>query len=130
MSFWANKLNGTPTQAPVPVNRDLYPLYTTPTAPQQQSIPQPTEYAPSVRLKRGGHCPECGSDKYLPFGSYAISCSECGYHPRFEQSGHGERSLKTKPGEATPSRQTGDMQTMQGSIAILNTGGGDHIGNI
>jgi hypothetical protein len=63
----------------------------------------------------------------MSYGSYAIACGECGYHPRFEQSGHGERSLNTKPGEATPARQSGDSQTMQGQIATLNAGGGDHI---
>lgn len=128
MSFWANKLNGEPNKAPVLPTRELYTQAIPVVVPQQSSIPQ--DYQPSVRLKQGGRCPDCGSDKYMSYGSYAIACAECGYHPRFEQSGHGERSLQTKPGEATPARQSGDSQTMQGSIATLNAGGGDHIGNI
>lgn len=131
MSFWANKLNGEPNNTPVIPTRDMFgvTVATTPPQPQQQSsISQ--DYKPSVRLKQGGHCPDCGSDKYMTYGSYAVACGECGYHPRFEQSGHGERSLQTKPGEAQPARQPGDSQTMQGSIAILNAGGGDHIGNV
>jgi ribosomal protein S27AE len=126
MSFWASKLNGEQPQTVVP-SRDIFnvgiPI-------PQQSQPQgsiPSDYVPTVRLKQGGHCPDCGSDKYMSYGSYAIACGECGYHPRFEQSGHGERSLNTKPGEATPARQSGDSQTMQGQIATLNAGGGDHI---
>lgn len=132
MSFWANKLNNEPVKtSPIP-SRDLYSLYNSQTipneTPQQLSIPN-QEYKPSVRLKEGGRCPGCNSDKYMSYGSYAIACGECGYHPRFEQSGYGERSLQTKPGEATAARQSGDSQTMQGSIATLNAGGGDHIGN-
>ena len=131
MSFWANKLNNEPVKtAPVP-SRDLFSLYNSPAIPQQarqqHSIPANQEYQPSVRLKEGGHCPGCGSDKYMQYGSYAIACGECGYHPRFEQSGYGERSLQTKPGEAKAARQPGDSQTMAGAIAVLNTGGGDHI---
>lgn len=131
MSFWANKLNGEqvrPAQIP---SRDLYPVYNSPNippaTPQAPSIPSQEEYVPSVRLKEGGRCPGCGSDKYMTMGSYAIACGECGYHPRFEQSGYGERSLQTKPGEAQAARQSGDSQTMQGSIATLNAGGGDHL---
>jgi ribosomal protein S27AE len=98
-----------------------------------QQIAQPSgiqEYKPDVRLKQGSNCPDCGSDKYMTFGSYAVACGECGYHPRFEQSGHGERTFKTKPGEATPARQPGNHQTMQGAIATLQSGGGDHINNL
>jgi ribosomal protein S27AE len=132
VSFWADKLNGEPVKTtPIPT-RDLFGVGISSTIPQatiqQQSIPE--EYKPTVRLKQGDHCPGCGSDKYMIYGSYAVACGECGYHPRFEQSGYGERSLQTKPGEATPARQSGDNQTMQGSIATLNAGGGDHIGNI
>jgi hypothetical protein len=96
--------------------------------PQAPSIPQQNQdYTPSVRLKEGGRCPGCMSDKYMQYGSYAVACGECGYHPRFEQSGYGERSLQTKPGEAQPARQSGDSQTMAGAIVTLNAGGGDHI---
>lgn len=130
MSFWANKINGQEVKPVAPASRDLFSLYNPVTIPQQ--TPQPDsipnqEYKPSVRLKEGGHCPGCGGDKYMTYGSYAIACGECGYHPRFEQSGYGERSLQTKPGEAQAARQSGDSQTMQGAIAVLNTGGGDHI---
>lgn len=132
MSFWANKLNGEQVQPPQIPSRELYPVFNSPTTPpatpQSHSIPnQEQEYKPSVRLKEGGRCPGCGSDKYMTMGSYAIACGECGYHPRFEQSGYGERSLQTKPGEAQAARQSGDRQTMQGSIATLNAGGGDHL---
>lgn len=130
MSFWANKLNNEPVRPNTVPSRDLYSLYNSQTlpneSPQQLSIPN-QEYTPSVRLKEGGRCPGCGSDKYMTMGSYAIACGECGYHPRFEQSGYGERSLQTKPGEAKPSRQSGDSQTMQGAIATLNAGGGEHL---
>lgn len=131
MSFWANKLNNEPVRQNTVPSRDLYSLYSSPIppaeTPQQSSIPQNQEYTPSVRLKEGGRCPGCGSDKYMTMGSYAIACGECGYHPRFEQSGYGERSLQTKPGEAKPARQSGDSQTMQGAIATLNAGGGEHL---
>ena len=133
MSFWADKLNGTnsvPTSIP---SRELFglhqPVYTPQANSTQQSIQNQQNYQPNVRLKQGGRCPDCGSDKYMSHGSYAIACGECGYHPRFEQSGHGERSLKTQPGEATPARQSADSQTMASSIVTLNAGGGDHIGN-
>lgn len=130
MSFWANKLNNEPVKNNSVPSRDLYGLYSSqtlpPETPQQNSIPN-QEYKPSVRLKEGGRCPGCGSDKYMTMGSYAIACGECGYHPRFEQSGYGEKSLQTKPGEAAPARQSGDSQTMQGAIATLNAGGGDHL---
>lgn len=130
MSFWANKLNGEPVKQPTVPNRELYGIYNPATTPQQvpqtSSIPD-GEYKPTVRLKEGGQCPGCGSDKYMTMGSYAVACGECGYHPRFEQSGYGERSLNTKPGEAQPARQSGDSQTMQGAIATLNAGGGDHL---
>jgi len=134
MSFWADKLNGTPSSnTPIP-SRDLFGLYrpvnTLPSNLSPASIPTGQNYNPNVRLKKGGNCPECGSDKYMQHGSYAITCGECGYHPRFEQSGHGERSLKTEPGSARPARQSGDQQTMQSSIAVLNAGGGDHISSV
>jgi ribosomal protein S27AE len=131
MSFWAQKLNNEPVKTnPIP-SRDLFNLYNAqtipPEVPQQSSIQQNQEYKPSVRLKEGGRCPGCSSDKYMTMGSYAIACGECGYHPRFEQSGYGERSLQTKAGEAKAARQTGDSQTMQSAIATLNAGGGDHL---
>jgi ribosomal protein S27AE len=129
MSFWANKLNGEPVKQNTIPSRDLY-------IPYSQTVPQPLpqqnsisneEYKPNVRLKEGSNCPGCGSDKYMTYGSYAIACGECGYHPRFEQSGYGERNLKTEPGQAQAARQSGDSQTMQGAIATLNSGGGTHL---
>lgn len=132
MSFWENKLNGTDNAQPVIPSRNLYGVYQSPMP--QQHIPQGNQaqeqYQPTVRLKQGSNCPDCGSDKYMTHGSYAIACAECGYHPRFEQSGHGEKSLTTKPGQATPARQPAVTQTMAASIAVLNAGGGDHIGSI
>lgn len=127
MSFWEDKLSGK-NPAPVIPSRTLFNMHNPVGSIQQHSIPQ--SYQPGIRLKQGGSCPYCGSDKYMPHGNYAIACAECGYHPRFEQSGHGERSLKTAPGEAQAARQSGDFQTMQSAIATLNVGGGDHIGNI
>lgn len=128
MSFWASKINGTPPPpAPIP-SRDMFiapqPIPQTQYQPQQ-SIPQ--EYQPTVKLKQGGICPGCGSDKYMQLGERAVACGECGYHPRFEQSGYGERSLSIEKGAVKMARQAGDHQTMQGSLAILETGGGEHI---
>lgn len=123
MSFWANKLNG---QAPTaqPITRELYPttpLYT-PQASQPQAVPMES-YTPTVRLTQGSTCPGCGSTNYRgTVGERAISCPECGYHPRFEQSGYGERSLRTAPGDATPARQISGGQTMQGALAVLKSG--------
>jgi Zn ribbon nucleic-acid-binding protein len=118
MNFWANKLNGNPVQQTVIPSRDLFNI--TGGTAQTPEI-NTSEYVPSVRLKEGGRCPGCSSDRYMSMGSYAIACSECGYHPRFEQTGYGERSLKTKPGEATPARQAeGDFFSLRGAVAQLN----------
>lgn len=130
MSFWAEKLGidpATKSTAP-PLSRDLFPMYNRPAPlPQMPSTPQ-QEYTPSVRLKQGSICPGCGSDKYIgQHGSYAVACGECGYHPRFEQSGYGERSLMSQPGEVAPARQNTNSSTMQASIAALNAGLGEHI---
>jgi len=132
MSFWANKLNGTPAPAQAP-SRDLYGLYTT-QAPvtQQQSIQQPQaaqgQYVPTARLKQGGRCPGCSSDKYMQHGSYAVACAECGYHPRFEQTGYGLPSLASPNGQpAAAARQTGESSSLKASIAQLNAGQGQHI---
>lgn len=132
MSFWANKLNGTPPPAPPIPSRDLYVVYQPPgQSVQVDYIPEkpvPTEgYTPSVRLKQGSICPGCGSDKFMQLGERAVACPECGYHPRFEQSGYGERSLSVEKGSVQNARQAGDHQTMQGSLATLNAGGGEHI---
>lgn len=132
MSFWANKLNGTPT-APIIPSRDMFtmlnPVPTQPQVPQQQSIP---EYTPRVRMTQGGFCPGCGSENYMPHPpgnpERTIACSECGYNPRFQQSTYGLPTLagdKTAPVRAA--RQTNDSQTMQGAMAMLQAGGGDHI---
>lgn len=129
MSFWAQKLGVTAPSKPAvsPVSRELYPMYNGPASPQP--LPQPpAAYTPSVRLKQGSICPGCGSDKYIgQHGSYAIACGECGYHPRFEQSGYGERSLSSQPGEVQAARQNTNSSTMAASIQLLNAGGGDHI---
>lgn len=140
-NFWARKLglNSAPAPAPFRSSNELYPLYTSSEMGQGAVPSQPMavsqgqvqeEYAPDVRLKQGQTCPGCGGDKYFsPSPSYMPVCGECGYNPRFEQSGYGERSLRTEPGQATPSRQTAGGQTMQAAIAVLNAGGGEHIKN-
>lgn len=130
MSFWAQKL-GMTTQSNTPVpspSRDLFPMYNGP-APSPVTAPTPQQtYTPTVRLKQGSICPGCGSDKYMgQHGSYAIACGECGFHPRFEQSGYGERSLSSQPGEVQASRQPANTQTMARAIQMLNAGQGEHI---
>lgn len=129
MSFWANKLNGTPaamtTAAPV---RDLYgmyrPLDTPETAPAQ-------DYAPSVPMTAGSHCPECGTDNYMSNGSYAITCPACGYHPRFKQSGSGIRVPTDPSNKATPARQLDAAGTnLKAQIAQMNANQHSNISNI
>jgi hypothetical protein len=127
MSFWAEKINGTPSSPPLVVpSRDLFNLYT-PQLSQPTAVSQQQDYIPTVKTIEGSTCPDCGSNYYRSFGNYAIACGECGYHPRFEQSGHGTRSLPTDPGVATPARQPKGGQTMKQSIAALNAGLGEHI---
>lgn len=105
------------------------PISTPPFVPQQESIPQPQpEYQPKAKLTKGGFCPECGSPNYRTFGSYAIACGNCGYHPRFQQSGFGEPNLRDDGAQAA--RQSGDRQTVEQGIALLNAGGGDHIKSV
>lgn len=129
MSFWADKLGVTQTSAPTPQpSRDLYGMYNRPAQPQVEQQPQQQVYTPAVRLKQGSICPGCGSDKYMAaIGNYAVACGECGFHPRFEQSGYGERSLASKPGEVVAARQNTNSSTMAASIVALNQGLGDHI---
>lgn len=140
-NFWARKLGITTSPAPAPFQRsnELYPLYTSPevaqgAVPSQQvAVPQgqnqAQEYTPSVRLKQGDTCPGCGGDKYFrPSPSMMPSCGDCGYNPRFEQSGYGERSLPTQKGDkVAAARQVAGGQTMQASLATLQAGGGEHI---
>lgn len=123
MSFWASKLNGEQPKPAVIPSRDMFGLYNTPGYPQpQQSIPQ-QEYVPTRRLTQGGQCPGCGSSSYMPHPpgqpNTTVACSECGYHPRFEQSGYGEGSIRTPGAPTPPARQTGDHQTMGGALAQL-----------
>lgn len=140
-NFWARKLgvaNTAPAPAPFRASTELYPLYSPPTVAQgavpsqQMAVPQgpvpQEEYRPAVRLKQGQTCPGCGGDKYFsPLPSYMPTCGDCGFNPRFEQSGYGERSLKTEPGQATPAHQVAGSQTMQAALVTLNAGGGEHI---
>lgn len=126
MNFWANKLSGTQNTAPPKPSRDLF-AYTTP-APVPQAVPQQTVYTPSVRMTQGSICPGCGSDNYRErINDRAVACPECGYHPRFQQEGYGVRSLRGEGVHATPARQPANTQTMQGAIAALNAGHGEHI---
>lgn len=128
MSFWANKLNGMPVeQTPLPTTRELYPPFVPQQNIMQQHLPAPQPvYTPTSRTTKGSICPGCGSDKYLGrHGDRAVACGECGYHPRFEQSGYLEPNIRSD--EATASRQSGDRQTVQDGLNLLNSGGGDHI---
>jgi hypothetical protein len=134
MNFWANKLQGTPQQAPVAPSRSLFnpvPLpvpNTVPTVPQ--GPPVAPKYVPSVPMTTGSVCPGCGSDNYRPpVAGQAIACGDCGWHPRFQQEGYGLRALRTdKGGPAQPARQVaGQGQTLQAAIAVLNAGGGEHL---
>jgi hypothetical protein len=141
-NFWARKLGLSQAPAPAPFQSttELYPLYTSPTVEQgavpsqqvavpQGQAPQAQEYTPNVRLKHGDTCPGCGGDKYFrPSPSIMPTCGDCGYNPRFEQSGYGERSLPTQKGDkVAAARQVAGSQTMQASLATLNAGGGEHI---
>lgn len=141
-NFWARKLgmSNAPAPAPFQPSNDLYPLYTTPQVGQgavpseqvavpQGQAPQAQEYTPSVRLKQGEICPGCGSDRYFrPQPSYMPTCGDCGYNPRFEQSGYGERSLPNQKGQkVAAARQVASGQTMETSIALLAAGQGEHI---
>jgi hypothetical protein len=128
LSFWADKLNGQPiTPTPV-ISRDLYPATYIPSAPAQQTVPATQSYTPTVRLVQGSTCPGCGSDRYRTNGSYAVACGECGYHPRFEQSGYGTPSLSSAHGSAIAARQIDSQgSSMHASIAELNAGGGVHL---
>lgn len=140
-NYWARKLgvNSTaPAPAPFQRSNELYPLYTAPTVAQgavpseQMAVPQgqiQEEYRPAVRLKQGETCPGCGGDKYFrPSPNIMPTCGECGYNPRFEQSGYGERSLPTQKGEVVKAApQAGNVQRMDIAIATLNAGGGERI---
>jgi len=142
-NFWARKLGLATAPAAAPSfqrSNELFPLYTAPAVAQgavpseqmavpQGQTPQAQEYTPSVRLKQGEMCPGCGSDTYFRSQPSAMPiCAQCGYNPRFEQSGYGERSLPTQKGEkVAAARQVAGGQTMQAAIATLNTGGGERI---
>lgn len=140
-NFWARKLglSNAPAPAPFQPSNDLYPLYTAPKVAQgavpseQVAVPQgqnqAQEYTPSVRLKQGDTCPGCGGDKYFRASpSMMPVCGDCGYNPRFEQSGYGERSLPTQKGDkVAAARQVAGGQTMETSIALLAAGQGEHI---
>lgn len=141
-NYWARKLgvaNAAPAPAPFQASNELFPLYSPSevaqgTVPSQQmgvpqgQIPQ-EEYRPAVRLKQGEMCPGCGSDKYFrPSPNYMPTCGACGFNPRFEQSGYGERSLPTQAGDkVAAAAQVAGGQTMQASLALLQAGGGEHI---
>lgn len=140
-NFWARKLGATTSPAPAPFrpSNELFPLYTTPTMgqgavpPEQMAVPQgqvQEEYTPSVRLKSAEVCPGCGSNTYFRVTPNTMPvCGTCNYNPRFEQSGYGERSLRSEPGQVAASRQVaGQGQTMQAAIATLNAGGGERVG--
>lgn len=129
MGFWAEKINGVPSTTPAPpTSRNLFGLYTNP-VPQPQTVPVQQSYTPSVRLTQGSTCPGCGSDRYMgSYGDRAVGCGDCGYHPRFEQSGYGMPSLPGDRGPVKAARQIAtDGFTLKGAVAELNAGGGTHI---
>lgn len=133
MSFWANKLNGQQNSQPVaPPSRDMYAMYN-PVLPQEMQQPQyqaPQQsqaYTPSVKTTQGSICPGCGSDRYMlhPPGQpdRTLTCPDCGFNPRFQQTGYGVPSLAIEKGATVQAaRQTGDHQTMQAAIRGLNSG--------
>jgi len=124
MSFWASKLNGEQPKPVVLPSRDMFGVYNT--IPQQQtsqqhSIPQQQEYVPTVSLTSGGTCPSCGSDRFMGRHTTGavMACPDCGFNEKFQQFGHGLKSLDSK-GSATPARQTNDSQTMGMAMAQLS----------
>lgn len=135
MSFWANKLNGGSYTPPASPPRGLYqanypqPVHspqTVPTGPQ--APPVGPQYTPSVKMTQGSTCPDCGSTNYMGLiRNAAVACPDCGYHPLFQQSGHGMRSLGTDAGQATPARQPANTSNLAASIAVLNAGGGERV---
>lgn len=140
-NFWARKLgaNTSPAPAPFRPSNELFPLYTPPTVgqgavpDQQMAVSQgqvQEEYRPSVRLKQAEMCPGCGNNTYFRVTPNTMPvCGTCNYNPRFEQSGYGERSLRSEPGQVAASQQvSGQGQTMQAAIAMLNAGGGERVG--
>jgi hypothetical protein len=133
MSFWENKLNGKPPAATPPPQRGLYLQYQ-PVQEQLLVVPQqPTseEYKPSVRLTQGNICPQCSSDNYMNYGSYAIACDTCGYHPRFQQEGSGVHVPKEPGKKAQPARQIDSAGTnLRGQIAQMNANQHSNITNI
>lgn len=135
MTFWANKLNGGTYTPPVSPVRTLNPANYPQPVSSHQTVPVepyrgPTEpqYVPSVRMIQGDNCPGCGSTNYRGrVGDRAIACPECGFHPRFEQTGYGTPSLRAEAGQATPARQPANTSNLKASIALLNAGGGERI---
>lgn len=133
MSFWTNKLNGIEQTSTPVITRNLYglhqPVYIPGTISQQQSIPG--QYTPSVRMVEGDSCPQCGTDSYRTYGSYAITCIECGYHPRFTQEGSGIRIPREAGVIATPARQLDSGGTnLRGQIEQFNVNQHQNISNI
>lgn len=135
MSFWASKLNGAPTAPPQSPPRALYPANYPPPVQQPQTVPTgpysplpEPQYTPSVKLTQGSTCPDCGSTNYMGLiRNAAVACPDCGYHPLFQQSGHGMRSLGADAGAATPARQPTLTANLGASLAALNAGGGERI---
>lgn len=142
MSFWANKLNGTTPTQQAPLSRDLYGMY----RPVEQPIQQPNfnpgpqqpldNYSPSVPMTPSSMCPGCGSSNYIgvPVEGRTAACPDCGYHPRFRQSGYSTprrtTGLRVEGNTAQPARQTSDSSSLNASIAMLNAGQGTHINSI
>lgn len=123
MNFWDNKLNGTPVDKPVVPRNMFSPQYV-------QQAPVQEAYTSTVRMTQGDVCPNCGSTSYRAMvpgaGNAVSSCFECGYNPRFEQSGFNTPSLRTEKGVARPARQTNDRSTMAMGLAAIANGTGLH----
>lgn len=132
-NFWAAKLGVTTTpvapaapqtvpaapQQPQPGPWWANPSYGVPqaaAAPQQ--VVQPVEVnayngtahgsaAKAQSAKHTGTCPECGSGNYRGgLGQNEMTrCYECGYNPRFTQSGTGGGLPSGTAGPTSPSRQ-------------------------
>ncbi len=148
-SFWQTQLGGAPAAAPVaPQQAPAGPWWATPTYPtsapvQQPQVPQQapqwtatppeeegwgtvagsTQKAQSARVDT--NCPECGSDHFFrPAGmgmNTMTQCYDCGYNPRFSQTGgQGGMASGTDGGAARPARQT--VEGGRGGVSHFSPG--------
>lgn len=129
-NFWASRLGvsqpAAPQQQPVsapalvPWWANDYAQYVQPQTPQPQAQEPTAEPEPggwgtiagSMRKAKSAKlsdvCPECGSgNMFRPEGSpnAMLQCYECGYNPRFSQTGGQGGMPSGESGPATPARQ-------------------------